>query len=462
MGFNSGIIAGALLYLEEEFEDVKENTVLKGAVTASVFASAFLANLCVAQLADRFGRTLILYLIDIPFVAGAVTSALASSAFVVIAGRCVTGFAVGIAGSLPNLYIAEIVPPENRGRAVGMAPLYGTTGIMAAQFCSWLVAESLGHQRCSELGWRVMFGLGAIPPIIQLLWSLGLPESPRWCRQRGLHDKAHVNMQYLESLGVREAATPTISRTSPGGLEQQSEELGAGRAFIAIGLSMMQQLTGVNAVIYYAPHFYTLLGVKANIAILIAGLNSVAQVMMTRIMTLIVDTLGRRCVCLIGLLGMLIGLNMLGFVFHRSWNLPVGFAIAGILIFRLAFSLSLGPLPYIMVTELFPQKHRAKGVATSMATNWLLNWAVVFAIPYLMDGSGGSVFFAFAGICVVSVVVVDLWLPETAGINLENAGCGDRAHQGIIRRILKRCCQTQQPSLLGPVQDGRVRDLSGT
>jgi MFS family permease len=276
-----------------------------------------------------------------------------------------------------------------------------------------------------------------------------------------LYDKADINAQYLESLGVKEGnpATPCATPTSSDNVENQSEELGVRRASIAIGLSMMQQLTGVNAVIYYAPHFYTLLGVKANIAILIAGLNSVAQVMMTRIMTLIVDSWGRRCVCLIGLLGMLIGLTMLGLAFNPSCNLPVGFAVGGILIFRLAFSLSLGPLPYIMLTELFPQKYRAKGVATSMATNWLLNWAVVFAIPYLMTDSGGTVFFAFAGMCVVSFVVVDLWLPETARQNLENAGSGDHAHQGVIRKILKRCCREREPSLLGP---GPARDPSGT
>merc|ERR1719487_2734909 len=167
MGFNAGIIAGGVLYLEYHFENIKYNAVLKGFVTAAVFASAFLANICVAPLADRFGRTIIIYFTNFFFVAGAGIAATATTAEVIILGRAITGFGVGIAGTLPNLYIAEIVPPEKRGRAVGMAPLYGTTGIMVAQFASWTVAEVLGHSRCIEIGWRVMFGLGMVPPIIQ-------------------------------------------------------------------------------------------------------------------------------------------------------------------------------------------------------------------------------------------------------------------------------------------------------
>jgi sugar porter (SP) family MFS transporter len=453
MGFNSGIIAGALLYLDEYFEDIHRSTLLKGAVTASVFASAFLANLCVAPVADKYGRTLVLYMINIPFVAGALVSAFASSSAILIFGRAITGFAVGIAGTLPNLYIAEIVPPERRGRAVGMAPLYGTTGIMAAQFASWIVAEALGHENCVEMGWRIMFGMGILPPVIQLLWSIGLPESPRWCKQQGLFDRADVNTQYLESLGVKAEEFPAITpmtSVTDATANCPEERLGHARCAIAVGLSVMQQLSGVNAVIFYAPHLYTLLGVKANIAILIAGLNSVAQVMMTRIMTLIIDTMGRRCICLIGLVGMFIGLDILGFVFQDNLHLPASLAVLGVLIFRLSFSLSLGPLPYIMVTELFPQKQRARGVATSMATNWLLNWAVVFAVPYLMECGQGAVFFAFAGVCVISAIIVDMYLPETAGRNLED---NLDVNEGTLRRVFRMCKREKQPALLDGFPD---------
>merc|ERR1719337_799907 len=110
-------------------------------------------------------------------------------------------------------------------------------------------------------------------------------------------------------------------------------------------------------------------------------------------MTLVIDSWGRRKICLIGLVGMLFGLVTLGSVFQHFLNLGVVFAIGGILVFRLSFSLSLGPLPYIMVTELFPQKHRARGVAMSMATNWFLNWGVVFVVPQLLDEFKGLVFF---------------------------------------------------------------------
>lgn len=175
------------------------------------------------------------------------------------------------------------------------------------------------------------------------------------------------------------------------------------------------------------------------------------------------DSLGRRRICFIGLIGMVVGLSILGFVFQRSlhFHLPVGLAIAGILVFRLSFSLSLGPLPYILVTELFPQRQRARGVALSMMTNWLLNWAVVFVVPILLQSCRGAVFFAFAAVSVVSIVVVDLWLPETAKQDLENVA--DVQHVGNIVRFcrrIRRCCVPRSQdadSLLD--QSSKVGDL---
>lgn len=460
MGFNTGLIAGALLYLDDHFPSMASEPILKGAVTSSVFASAFLVNLCVAPLADKFGRVFVIRLMNGPFLIGAVVVACATTPEMVIVGRTITGLGVGIAGTLPNLYIAEIVPPASRGKSVGMAPLYGTLGIMAAQIFSYLVAQILGKSMCTSVGWRIMFGAGALPVIIQMVWSIGLPESPRWCLQRGNTALANKNLEYIAGLrgGARlDECSPTLSNAA------SPERLSYGRASIAVGLSVMQQLSGVNAVIYYAPHLYSKLGVEPNIAILIAALNSVAQVMMTRIMTLIIDSLGRRRICFIGLIGMVVGLSILGFVFQRSlhFHLPVGFAIAGILVFRLSFSLSLGPLPYILVTELFPQRQRARGVALSMMTNWLLNWAVVFVVPILLQSCRGAVFFAFAAVSVVSIVVVDLWLPETAKQDLENVA--DVQHVGNIVRFcrrIRRCCVPRSQdadSLLD--QSSKVGDL---
>jgi MFS family permease len=343
-----------------------------------------------------------------------------------------------------------------------MAPLHGTTGIMAAQFVSFFIAQALGHDRCCEIGWRIMFGAGALPSVIQLFWALGLPESPRWCRQRGLYEKADENTEYLVSLGCGiDTLTRSLSQNSIGTNGSRGgdpDKIGVQRGAIAVGLSVMQQLSGVNAVVFYAPILYKQLGMASNIAILIAGCNSVAQVLMTRLMTVIIDSWGRRCICLIGLMGMFIGLVVLGSVFSHLLNVQVFVvnicAVVGVLIFRLSFSLSLGPLPYIMVTELFPQRHRARGVAMSMMTNWLLNWGVVLSVPILMHNFDGMVFFGFAGVCVVSGIIVDLYLPETAGVDLDDDD-GANMHQGTIRKVCKtlskvfRRSASREPSLLG-------------
>jgi len=277
---------------------------------------------------------------------------------------------------------------------------------------------------------------------------------------------AKENQAYLESV---EGGSPPLVDGDGGASTVQSgaettEKVGVGNAAIAIGLSIMQQLSGVNAVIYYAPHLYTQLGVKANIAILIAGLNSVAQVGMTKIMTLVIDSLGRRTICLVGLLGMFFGLTSLAVVFQSSTIVgeqAVAMAVGGILIFRLSFSLSLGPLPYIMVTELFPQRQRARGAALSMMTNWILNWFVVFMIPEAMSRYKGGVFFAFAVVCVISAVVVDLWLPETSGRNLEDIDSSS-GPEGVIRKVCRKiCCKGASSLVPSLLSDGSAATPDG-
>merc|ERR1712190_706570 len=162
---------------------------------------------------------------------------------------------------------------------------------------------------------------------------------------------------------------------------------------------------------------YAQLGVPNEYAILVGAGNSICQVGMTALLLKLIDSWGRKTMCFIGLTWMTVSMCMLGFVFEDAFsqNVTAPVAVGSILCYRLAFSLSLGPLPYIMVTELFPQHLRSKGVALSMMANWLLNTAVVFAVPELLKTDKGAVFFAFSGVCIVSIILVDLFLPETSG-----------------------------------------------
>jgi SP family arabinose:H+ symporter-like MFS transporter len=424
MGFNTGMIAGALLYLELNFPELKSDKMLNGAVTSSVFFSAFLSNIFVGSLTDYLGRVPVLRLTTIPFVLGAVVVALAKSPEMIILGRSITGLAAGAAGSLPNLYIAEIVPTETRGKFVGRAPLCITFGIMASQLFALAVAEVLGEANCKAFGWRIMFGCGAFPVLIQAIWSRGIPESPRWCYQKGLIEVAEQSNRMIESLdgGERVEASPP---------ETTSERrcLTFKLVLIACGLSAMQQLSGINAVVFYAPKIYQGLGLGNKLAILSSTCTSIAQVLTIHWMSQLVDSWGRRTLCKIGLVGMVCGHFMLGLTF--TFQLSVFMAIAGITVFRILFSFSLGPLPYIMVTELFPQQERARGVAASMMVNWLMNWLVVFSVPELMHLAGGLVFFGFAVACALSLVIVQLSLPETAGVRLgETRGRNKELYQG--------------------------------
>mmetsp|Transcript_37668 Transcript_37668/g.70436 ORF Transcript_37668/g.70436 Transcript_37668/m.70436 type:complete len:503 (+) Transcript_37668:36-1544(+) len=424
LGFNMGIIAGAILYLELAFIELKDNKVLSGVVAAAVLLSAFLSNMVVGPLADRVGRVLMLHLTNIPFVIGAAIVAVAGNPSMIIFGRSITGIAVGFAGSLPNLYIAEIAPPDSRGKLVGLAPMFITIGIMSSQLFAVAVAEVLGEARCVDFGWRIMFASGAIPAVFQGFWSLGIPESPRWCYQKLYMERAERHNKIIASLeGGVAIEAPVLGssvRLSGSGVARTARERGGGLSFkfavIAGGLSAMQQLSGINAVVFYAPQIFRALGIVNKLAILNSSCISILQILVVFGSTRLVDSWGRRTLCKIGIMGMTCGHLMLAFTF--SFKLPVFLAIAGILVFRLLFSLSLGPLPYIMVTELFPQHQRAKGVAASMMVNWLLNWVVVFSVPELMHRYDGDVFFGFAAVCLVSFFIVHAFLPETAGTRL--------------------------------------------
>jgi len=458
-GFNTGTIAGALLFLKSDFPQLETDPVLKGTLTASVFFGAFVSNMITGPLADRFGRVPVMAAMNLPFIAGACIVAGAQDPTTVIMGRFITGLAVGIAGTLPNLYIAEIAPPELRGRYVGMAPLFGTIGICAAQVYSFLVALALGD--ASSAKWRLMFLTGAIPPLLQSFVIFQVPESPRWCIQRGLTERAARSLDVLNVLTGGDAKTQFTTKP-----DAESGAVPAGRlslrlAAVAVGLSLMQQLSGVNAVIFYAPNFFADLGVPDQYAILVSACNSLAQVFMTTLLLKLVDSWGRRTMCLIGLVFMTGGMLLLGAVFQGDFSQghSAAFAVSAVLLYRLAFSLSLGPLPYIMVTELFPQEHRSKGVALSMMVNWFLNTLVVFSVPTMLKRYAGQVFFAFAGVCIVCIVFVDLFLPETSGQSLENIAA-QRGPDGFILRTLQRTCPQRFNMQARDVSMVRATELS--
>lgn len=456
-GFNTGIIAGALLYLNEHFPELRENALLSGMLTASVFGGAFFSNAVAGPVADCIGRVPVLVMMNVPFIIGAGIAASAPTPWMVILGRFVTGLAVGIAGSLPNLYIAEVVPKESRGNLVGRAPLLGTLGICLAQVFSFFIAEL---DISAEMKWRTMLGAGLVPPIFQAILTFGVPESPRWCYQRGLTERASKSNAYLAGLrdGCKIPAPAADENARSSGAEPQSQ-MSLGLALVAVGLSAMQQLSGVNAVIFYAPTFYANLDVPDRYAILVGACNSMAQVCMTMVMLKLVDRWGRRTMCLLGLFWMAGSMIMLGFVFIKAFRqeFATPAAVAAILCYRLAFSLSMGPLPYIMLTELFPQHLRSKGVAISMMANWSLNTLVVFVVPEFVKTSGGDLFFAFATVCIVCMVLVDMFLPETSGRSLEETADSGRPN-GCIAGLVQKC--RSRSAARGRVLQGRG-DVAG-
>lgn len=257
-----------------------------------------------------------------------------------------------------------------------------------------------------------MFGFGAVPAFIQALWMCGIPESPRWCYQ-----KYYINQAVETSKAVAALEGGALIEAPAFGENLPRQRLSIKLAVIAGGLSAMQQLSGINAVVFYAPKIYHELGLDNKISILLGSLGSLVTVVMAFGVTRLVDSWGRRPLCKIGLFGMIGAHLLIGMTFHFEFEPWI--AIVGILLYRALFSFSLGPLPYIMVSELFPQHQRAIGVSTSMMVNWFMNWIVVVTVPKIMKHISGYVFYGFAFVCAFSLFIVELWLPETANVQLD-------------------------------------------
>ena len=397
-GYTTGIIAGALLYIDGSSGWLL-SPLQKGALVSSVTLGAVAGTLVAAVASTRLGRRRTLLINAGLYVVTAVLAACAPTLEPLLFARAASGIAVGVSTSLTPMYIAECVPAERRGALTGWAPFVGTLGIL----CSYLVSLTLGPL---PQGWRYMLALGAVPAAAQLLVGLGLgwlPESPAWLEDVGRRGAAAAVRARLGTETLTEVAKPllTVGDSEDEEVESvtdgQSERGGALRAedgmgwrlllqarysralLVGLMMNVFQQVTGINVLVYFAPKILHQVGFARETAIAITSAIGVAQLASNYVLTRLVDLWGRRPLAFVGLAGLCVGHAALSVSFNPaveglSWAPWLG--VTGIVLIRISFSLSMGPLPYIITAEIFPRRVRAAGVAASSAANWLANFAV--------------------------------------------------------------------------------------
>jgi sugar porter (SP) family MFS transporter len=412
IGYHTGVIAGALEFIGEEFQ---LGDLALGAVVTAVLVGGLVGGIVGGPIARRLGQRPTLMITAVVFAVCAAGSAWASGPWVLGVWRFGLGLAVGMATMVAPLYVAETAPSRWRGALVSAFQLAITSGI--------LVSYLVGLAFTGSGDWRMMLGLGGIPALLLLVGLVFLPESPRWLLLAGREDEARKAWNKLSREPWAEDDIVVI-RNAGGEEHARFRDLVSPRMrpalIVAAGLFVFTNLSGIDAILYYAPVIFREVGMgETGPIIATVGLGTI-NVVATVLAMWLVDRVGRRPLLLWGLAPMAISLVVMSVCLLQGSSVGGIATIVCLGIFIVAFAVSLGPLPYVLMSEIFPSAVRPLGMAVAAATAWGVNAVVSVSFLPLANAIGMSgAFFVFAGVCAVAFVFVYRLVPETKGRTLE-------------------------------------------
>jgi sugar porter (SP) family MFS transporter len=414
-GYDTGVISGALLYIEPDF---KPSGFEAQAFVGALLVGAVIGAAISGWSADAISRRRTTIIAGGIYVVGALASAAAQSSWELIWARFVLGLAVGAASFVGPLYISELAPKKIRGGVTSFNQLMVVSGIFLSYIVNWAFGGAPGN-------WRWMLGLAAVPGAALTVGMLFQPYSPRWLVGQGREDEAgEVLERARESDDEVEEELKEIEEeaSSKGSLR---DLLAPGvRAMVLIGVVMAvaQQLIGVNTVIYYAPTILKLTGLSTSSAITQALSIGITNLIFTIIAVLILDKVGRRPLLIVGTIGCVVALTALG-VFFASATLEQdapGIALVCLIVYIASFAVGLGPVFWLMISEIFPLKVRSAAMSVSTVANWAANFVVgTFFLTLTGAITIQGTFWLYAGFGVAAIVFFALRLPETKNRSLE-------------------------------------------
>jgi len=414
-GYDTGVISGAILFVRQEFA-LPDFTV--GLVVSAVLIGAVIGAAIGGDLADHFGRRRLIIIAAIIFAVGAIGTATVPDVGLLIAGRIVVGIAIGIASEVTPLYISEVSPSGTRGSLVSLNQLAITIGIVI----SYLVDYSLSAIQ----GWRYMLGLAAIPAIILGIGMLPLPDTPRWLVNHNEMDKARKVLKRIRGTVDVEGELNDIQSSlqrQRGGRAELFNPMVKPALIIGVSLAIFQQVTGINTVIYYAPTIFQFAGItSASSAILATVAVGIVNVVMTVVAIALLDRVGRRPLLLIGLAGMIFSLGLLGTAFFLPSLLGLlgDMAAAGLMLYVASFAIGLGPVFWLLISEIYPLRVRGLAMSIASEANWGSNLIIALTFLTLVQILGRSGTFWLYGLVGVGAwIFAYLLVPETKGRTLE-------------------------------------------
>ncbi|MBX7257666.1 MAG: sugar porter family MFS transporter [Candidatus Hydrogenedentes bacterium] len=423
-GYDTAVISGAIGFLQTRFTLGPTEV---GWTASSALVGCILGVMVAGEVSDRFGRRRALILAAILFLVSAIGTALPRNLTEFIIFRIVGGVGVGIASMASPMYIAEISPSHLRGRMVSINQMAIVSGMLAVYFVNFYIARQGDEAWNVQAGWRWMFGSEALPSLVLLILLFFVPESPRWLCKRGRRNAAQVILQRVGGSTHAEAELKEIETAVERKSESITQLFEPGIRFvlvIGVTLAVLQQVTGINVFLYYAPEIFKKFGEGSDAALLQTVVVGAANMLFTLVAIGTVDKLGRKPLMMIGATGMGISLFAIGFGAYmqriESW------ALIFILGYIASFALSLGPVVWVVLSEIFPTRIRGRAMSIATMFLWTSNFIVSQTFPmmsenpYLLDKfHGGFPFWVYGTLCVVTLLFVLVYVPETKGKSLE-------------------------------------------
>lgn len=408
-----GVISGALLFIED---DIPLNSFTEGLVVASMLVGAIFGSGASGPMSDRLGRRRVVFIIAIIYIVGALILALAPSMPVLVIGRLVIGLAVGGSTAIVPVYLSEMAPTEQRGSLSSLNQLMITIGILSSYLINYAFTPIEG--------WRWMLGLAVLPSLILLIGVAFMPESPRWLLEHRSEKAARdvMKLTFKESEIDKEIADmKEINAISESTWNVLKSPWLRPTLIIGSVFALLQQIIGINAIIYYAPTIFSKAGLGNATSILgTVGIGTV-NVLITIVAIMIIDKIDRKRLLVIGNIGMVASLLIMAIL---VWTIGIQSSawimVACLTLFIIFFGFTWGPVLWVMLPELFPM--RARGAATGIAALVLSIGSLLVAqlFPILTDVlSVEQVFLIFAAIGVCALIFVIKYLPETRGRSLE-------------------------------------------
>ncbi len=431
-GFDTAVISGAEGTLRQIFSGTYETFSRfignpgswHGFTVATALIGTIMGSILVGKPADRFGRRTILFVLGALYLVSALGSALAWDWASLVIFRFLGGLAVGGSSVVAPMYNAEISPARFRGRMVALTQFNIVFGVLLAFSSNYLISSlDLG-----DTTWRWMFGVEALPALAFFLLMFTNPRSPRWLVAQGRTDEAR---RVIMRLGADEDNIEDEIREIQNSLKAersgQKEPLFQSRylkpIFLAVAIAVFNQLSGINALMYYAPRIFGMAGFAQGAAMLSSVVVGLVNLVFTMSALLVIDHFGRKKLMLVGSVGYIISLGATAWAFYRNGTdfSQTGsmVVLASLLVFIASHAFGQGAVIWVFISEIFPNKVRARGQALGSFTHWFMAAAISWTFPVFAEASGGHVFTIYALCMVGQLIWVLLVMPETKGISLE-------------------------------------------